>query len=272
MATAENTAPAGAHSPAVPESIIRAAAEAPSPPVFLEFDELLETLLNLVSHLRCADGVLYELQVVPEPLRGAGIVLHDAVENLAGLHNRLQEWPSNADREARYAGATDAHATWSAELPGAVAQSTHPFSRTAPGSRRTCRTCLRPSNAIRPRRTTASPHSRCARRMHSIRRWIAWRDSGRLRRGRDRSGQVRRRCAEDRGARHAGRDGRARRRSARPLLVRPAARREARERQGGGAGEGAADRGGRASGAVKCRCGSTVGASAHRREVQSRVA
>lgn len=141
MATAENTAPAGAHSPAVPESIIRAAAEAPSPPVFLEFDELLETLLNLVSHLRCADGVLYELQVVPEPLRGAGIVLHDAVENLAGLHNRLQEWPSNADREARYAGATDAHATWSAELPGAVAQSTHPFSRTAPGSRRTCRTC-----------------------------------------------------------------------------------------------------------------------------------
>ncbi len=108
--------------PALPESIIRAAAEAPSPPAFLELDGLLERLLNLVSHLRCADGVLFDLQAVPEPLQGAVIVLHDAVENLGALHSRMEEWAAEADRNARYAGAAEAHDALDAELPEALAQ------------------------------------------------------------------------------------------------------------------------------------------------------
>ena len=122
MATPKNTAPAGAQSPALPDSIIRDAAEAPSPPAFLELDRLLEKLLNLVSHLRCADGVLFDLQAVPEPLQGAAIVLHDAVENLAALHDSLEEWSIKASREARVAGAADESATWGDELPEALAQ------------------------------------------------------------------------------------------------------------------------------------------------------
>ena len=121
MATPKNIAPAGAQSPALPDSTT-AAAEAPSPPAFLELDGLLERLLNLVSHLRCADGVLFDLQAVPEPLQGAAIVLHDAVENLAGLHSRMDEWAAKASREARVAGAADESATWGDEVPEALAQ------------------------------------------------------------------------------------------------------------------------------------------------------
>jgi hypothetical protein len=106
MATRKNTAPAVAQ--AVSDSIARAAAEAPSPPAFVELDRLLERLLNLVSHLRCADGVLFDLQAVPEPLQGAAIVLHDAIENLGALHTSLDEWAAKASREARYAGAAEA--------------------------------------------------------------------------------------------------------------------------------------------------------------------
>lgn len=114
-------APAGAQSPAVPESI-RAAAEAPSPPALLELDDLLERLLNIVSHLRCADGVLYDLQSVPEALQPAAIVLHDAVENLDQLQSRLDAWSAKADREARYAGAAGARDALDAEVPEALAQ------------------------------------------------------------------------------------------------------------------------------------------------------
>ena len=118
MATRKNTAPTGAQSPAVPESVIRAAAEAPSPAAFLELDELL----NVISHLRCADGVLFDLQAVPEPLQGAAIVLHDAVEDLAALHSRMDDWAAKASREARYAGAAEATDALDAEVPEALAQ------------------------------------------------------------------------------------------------------------------------------------------------------
>ena len=121
MATPKNIAPAGAQSPALPDSTT-AAAEAPSPPAFLELDRLLEKLLNLVSHLRCADGVLFDLQAVPEPLQGAAIVLHDAVENLAALHGSLEEWSITAGREARVAGAAEATDALDAEVPEALAQ------------------------------------------------------------------------------------------------------------------------------------------------------
>ena len=82
----------------------------------------LERLRNLVSHLKCADGALYDLQAVPEPLQGACIVLHDAVENLGALHSRLEEWSIKADREAPYTGAAEEHDARGAELPEALAQ------------------------------------------------------------------------------------------------------------------------------------------------------
>ncbi len=122
MATAQNTAPAGAQSPAVPESVIRAAAEAPSPPAFVEFDRLLEELLGLISHLKCADSGLYDLQSVPEALQPAAIVLHDAVEDLAALHSRMEEWAIGASREARYASAAEAHDALDVEVPETLAQ------------------------------------------------------------------------------------------------------------------------------------------------------
>ncbi len=81
----------------------------------------LERLRNLVSHLKCVDGALYDLQAVPEPLQGACIVLHDAVENLGALHSRLEEWSIKASREARYAGAPELHDARGAELPEALA-------------------------------------------------------------------------------------------------------------------------------------------------------
>ena len=107
---------------AVPASIARAAAEAPSRAAFLEFDGLLERLSNLVSHLRCADVALFDLQAIPEPLQGACIVLHDAIENLGALHGSMEEWAAKADREARYAGAAEAHDALDAEVPEALAQ------------------------------------------------------------------------------------------------------------------------------------------------------
>jgi hypothetical protein len=144
MATDTVSRAAGAQSPAVPESVIRAAAErrsrhpahsapigsvlaeeaaeAPSPQVFLELDELLQKLLNVISHLRCADSGLYDLQSVPAALQPAAIVLHDAIENLAALHSRMEEWAAEDSREARYAGAAEAHDARDAELPEALAQ------------------------------------------------------------------------------------------------------------------------------------------------------
>ena len=109
MATRKNTAPAVAQSVNASPDIQRSIAEAPSPPAFLELDELLQKLLNVISHLRCADVALFDLQAVPEPLQGACIVLHDAVENLGALHSRLEEWSIKASSEARYAGAAGAH-------------------------------------------------------------------------------------------------------------------------------------------------------------------
>lgn len=105
MATDTVSRAAGAQSPAVPDSI-GAAAEAPSTAAFLELNKLLEQLLNLVSNLRGADGVLFDLQAVPEPRsRAPASSVHDAIENLAALHSRLEEWCIKADRGARVAGA-----------------------------------------------------------------------------------------------------------------------------------------------------------------------
>jgi hypothetical protein len=49
-------------------------------------------MLDIVSHLQCADRVLYDMQEVPEPLQPACVVLHDATEALRCLYNELDTW------------------------------------------------------------------------------------------------------------------------------------------------------------------------------------
>ena len=64
-------------------------------------DELLHRMLDIVSHLQCADRVLYDLQEVPEALQPACIVLHRATQDLARLHTALDEWSSSQAGVAR---------------------------------------------------------------------------------------------------------------------------------------------------------------------------
>lgn len=93
MATRKNTAPAGA--PSASPSPNQAAADAPD-----GMGALLARLLDIVSHLQCADRVLYDLQEVPEALQPACIVLHRATQDLARLHADLDEWDATHETPA----------------------------------------------------------------------------------------------------------------------------------------------------------------------------
>ena len=69
------------------------------------FDELLRRMLDIVSHLQCADRILYDLESVPQDLQPASIVVHSATEALDRLHNALSEWDAAHDCQALSGGA-----------------------------------------------------------------------------------------------------------------------------------------------------------------------
>lgn len=67
-------------------------ASAPAEGAVDGIDELLHRMLDIVSHLQCADRILYDLQNVPVELQPAAIVLHRAMQDLGRLHADLDEW------------------------------------------------------------------------------------------------------------------------------------------------------------------------------------
>jgi len=80
------------------------AASAPAESAPDGFDELLHRMLDIVSHLQCADRVLYDLQNVPVELQPAAVVLHDATEVLRRLYDELDTWGMHRRRNQAEAG------------------------------------------------------------------------------------------------------------------------------------------------------------------------
>lgn len=81
------------------------AASAPAEAGGEGLDELLRRMLDIVSHLQCADRILYDLESVPQDLQPASIVVHNATEALDRLHNALSEWDAAHDCQALPGGA-----------------------------------------------------------------------------------------------------------------------------------------------------------------------
>jgi hypothetical protein len=57
-------------------------------------------MLDIVSHLHCADRILYDLESVPQDQQPASIVVHSATEALDQRHNALSEWAAAHDCQA----------------------------------------------------------------------------------------------------------------------------------------------------------------------------